>query len=113
MSQGSGGAALAAGQPIQAHDIVLILTRTEAIAAINAHLSKLDDEELELFADAIQGLVDDAPIRELTPEEMALVEQSKEDFRLGRTLIEEEYRIEMEAFMAAMRARHASTVRGA
>ena len=47
-------------------------------------------------------------LRELTDEELALIEQSKEDFRQGRTLTDAEYRADIAAFMTGLKARHAA-----
>jgi hypothetical protein len=62
------------------------MTRTEAIARINARLPSLDDERVQAVADFVEDIAarDDAP-RQLTTRELALIEQSKEDFKAGRT----------------------------
>jgi hypothetical protein len=39
---------------------------------------------------------------DLTPEDERLIEQSREDFRQGRTLTLEQYRTEMDTFMAEL-----------
>jgi hypothetical protein len=84
------------------------MTRIEAIAAIAAQLATLDDERLRAVAALVQNLStkDDtlhdfgdydgsAPefeLRPLSAKELALIEQSKEDFQLGRTFSGDEAR---------------------
>lgn len=77
------------------------MTRTEAIELITATLAALDDEGVLAVADMVKSLAadDDLP-RELTPEELALIERSKEDFKAGRTLTLEEAEARTEAFLA-------------
>ena len=84
------------------------MTRTEAISLITDKLAGLDDATVHTVAeivDEIAGSVD-APVRELTARELALVEQSKADFAAGRTLSSEQYNAEMDDFMARMRAKY-------
>lgn len=80
------------------------MTRAETIAKIHASLAALNDDELEGLAAHIDWIAsdDDEFIRELTDEELALIEQSKEDFRLGRTLTLEECEARTDAFLAAL-----------
>jgi hypothetical protein len=66
------------------------MTRTQAIALITEKLTTLDDERVQAVADLVGSLDDEAQEesvlpRELTDEELALIEQSREDFRQGRT----------------------------
>ena len=76
------------------------MTRSEAIATINKHLEAADDELLEAVAcnlegkpfptmtvgEALEAFPSDSVLpRPLTAKELALIEQAKEDFRLGRT----------------------------
>ena len=76
------------------------MTRSEAIATINKHLEAADDELLEAVAtnlegnplptmtvgEALETFPSDSVLpRPLTAKELALIEQAKEDFRLGRT----------------------------
>ena len=83
------------------------MNRNEAIAIITSQLASLDDESVQTVADMVQSLSNDNVLpRELTPRELALIEQSKEDFRLGRTLGPDEYRAEMAAFMAGLKAKY-------
>ena len=63
------------------------MTRAEAIAAINAKLSSLDDDGVMEVASIVEDIAapDDLP-RALTARELALIEQSKEDFKAGRVV---------------------------
>jgi hypothetical protein len=83
------------------------MTRAQAIAAINAKLSVLDDERVQTVADIVSDLAaaGDLP-RELTARELALVEQSKQDFAAGRVVTPDDYRAEMDAFLQDRRAKH-------
>ena len=80
------------------------MTRTQAIALITTKLAALDDERVQAVAEMVEAFdeADDLP-RELTARELALIEQSKEDFRLGRTLTLEEAEARTESFLAARR----------
>ena len=82
------------------------MTRAEAIAAINAKLSSLDDDGVLAVAGIVEDIaeVDEVP-RALTARELALIEQSKEDFKAGRVVSQEDYRVEMEAFLSQRRAK--------
>ncbi len=75
------------------------MTRNEAIASITASLDTMMDEDVTELAEQLASEVSALP-RELTDEELALIEQSKEDFRLGRTLSLEEAKAHTEAFLA-------------
>lgn len=84
------------------------MTRSEAIAVINAKLAALDDERVLTIA----GIVDDiaagvGSVRDLTPRELALLEQSKADFAAGRTYSVDEIRAHSDAFIKALRAKQA------
>lgn len=81
------------------------MTRTEAIAAINTKLSSLDDDGVMAVASIVEDIAasDELP-RALTAHELALIEQSKEDFKAGRVFTQEEYRAEMDAFLSQRRA---------
>ncbi len=71
------------------------MTRAQAIALIQDKLAALDDGQVQAVAEIVQSMQDDGleesvlP-RELTNDELALVEQSRQDFRQGRTLTAEE-----------------------
>jgi hypothetical protein len=86
------------------------MTRTEAIAIINACLSTLDDARVQTVADIVEDMAttDDHP-RALTPRELALIEQSREDFKAGRTLSTEEARARTLAFLAQRRLLRSSS----
>ena len=89
------------------------MNREDAIAIITSHLASLDDEEVQTVADMVTSMATEAldatdgilP-RELTARELALIEQSKEDFRLGRTYSADEYRAEIDTFMASLHAKY-------
>ena len=89
------------------------MNREEAIAIITSQLASLDDEEVQTVADMVQSMADQVPEstesvlpRELTARELALIEQSKEDFRLGRNYSADEYRAEIDTFMASLHAKY-------
>ena len=80
------------------------MTRTEAIAIITAKLADLDDERVEAVAAIVQSMDGDLP-RELTARELALIEQSKQDFEAGRTYTLDE----MDTYLDAAAAKRALT----
>ena len=89
------------------------MNREEAIAIITSHLASLGDDEVQAVARMVQSMADEVPEstesvlpRELTARELALIEQSKEDFRLGRTYSADEYRAEIDTFMASLHAKY-------
>lgn len=87
------------------------MTRTQAIAIIEKALPAADEATLAAVAELLQNAstgTDELP-RELTPRELELIEQSKEDFRHGRTLSSDEYRADMSAFLEVLKAKHAKT----
>ena len=62
------------------------MTRAQTIAAINAKLSSLDDDRVQAVAAIVDDIAADGDLpRALTARELALIEQSKEDFKAGRT----------------------------
>ena len=82
------------------------MTRDQAIATINERITSLDDDGVRTLADIALSMTDDSQHpRDLTPRELALVDQSKQDFETGRTLSNSEYHTEMAAFVAELRAR--------
>ena len=99
------------------------MTRTEAIAIITAELEAADDATLETLAARLAGAGQPLNVadilaalptvgvlpRALTARELALVEQSKEDFRLGRTRTPEQSRAWVDAELERRR-RQRSTV---
>ena len=73
------------------------MTRTEAIAIINAKLASRDDERVLTVADFVQDIETASTLpRQLTAKELDLIEQSKEDFRAGRTYAADEVRTYIE-----------------
>ncbi len=84
------------------------MTRIEAIAVINAKLASLDDEAVKTVADFVDDVAtsDELP-RALTPEELALIARSKEDFKAGRTLSIDQAMARTDAFLAERRATRA------
>ena len=62
------------------------MTRTQALAIIAAKLASLDDEHVLTVAEIVQSMdaADDLP-RETHRDELALIEQAKEDFKAGRS----------------------------
>lgn len=83
------------------------MTRSEAIAIIDKHLDRASDETLAAAAERLESMgadlaSDDEVVaslldadclpRLLTPRELALIGQSKEDFRFERTFTLEEAR---------------------
>ena len=99
------------------------MTRSEAIAIISASLETVDDATLESAATHLSGKARAAGVtvgdiveafatestlpRALSARELELIEQSKEDFRLGRTLTHDEAVARTDAFLAARRASRA------
>ncbi|MEQ1696226.1 MAG: hypothetical protein ABL901_10355 [Hyphomicrobiaceae bacterium] len=84
------------------------MTRTEAIAAINAKLSSLDDERVLTVAGIVNEIAatDELP-RTLTPRELALIMQSKTDFETGRTYTVAESRAYIDEALARRREQRA------
>ena len=88
------------------------MTRSQAIAIITAKLAAADDATLEAAArhlaaldsetltvdDVIDSVATNSVLpRPLTPRDLELIEQSKEDFRLGRTRTHDESRAYIDA----------------
>ncbi len=67
---------------------LLPMTRMQTIEQITAKLATLDDDRLQVVAEMLEDMDLEESVlpRELTDEELALIEQSREDFRQGRTL---------------------------
>jgi hypothetical protein len=83
------------------------MTRTEAIAVINAKLAALDDERVVAVAEIIDDIAADTDaVRDLTTRELTLLEQSKVDFAAGRTCSIEEVRTHSDEFIKTLRTRH-------
>ena len=75
------------------------MTRKETIAAITERLATAPDEIVQSVAKLLDAAAGEESIlpRPLTPRELALIEQSKADFRNGDTLSPDE----LEAFLDA------------
>lgn len=84
------------------------MTRLEAIAAINAKLAALDDARVLTVAEMIDDIAT-ATVRPLTARELALIEQSKEDFAAGRTYSVDEVRAHSDAIIRALCDKHVTT----
>lgn len=82
------------------------MTRSEAIALINTELAACDDARVLAIAEMVsaRAAVDSGLPRDLTARELALIEQSKEDFKAGRTMTLEEASAYIDAGLAARRA---------
>ena len=84
------------------------MTRAQAIAAINAKLSSLDDERVQAVAAIVDDIAADGDLpRALTARELALIEQSKEDFKAGRTYTVAESRAYIDEALARRREQRA------
>jgi len=87
------------------------MTRTEAIAVINAKLASLDDERVLAVAEIVDDIAadtgaDTGAVRELTARELTLLEQSKADFAAGRTYSIDEVRAHSDDFIRTLRTKH-------
>lgn len=77
------------------------MTHTEALTNIKATLPNLDDARVADLAELVQGAAEPAtPFRDLTDEERAGLASAAEDYKTGRTFTPEQYRAEMDDFMA-------------
>ena len=83
------------------------MTRSQAIAIINAKLADLDDEAVAVVADIVQDIDAAGTLpRALSARERALIEQSKVDFRMGRTYSLDEARERSDAFIETLKAKY-------
>ena len=82
------------------------MTRSEAIAIIEQSLPSADEATLNAAAALFQAAHAEASVlpRALTPRETALIEQSKEDFKAGRTYSVTEARAYVNEALARRRA---------
>ena len=79
------------------------MTRNQAIAIITERLASLDDARVQTVADIVQSMADESVLpREMTARELALIEQSKEDFKTGRTYTISEARAKTDRFLAPL-----------
>ena len=82
------------------------MTRAQAISLITERLEALDDEGVATVADIVQSMATQSVLpRELTPHELALIEQSKEDFRAGRTFTVQEARAVTDQYLSTLGVR--------
>ena len=85
------------------------MTRTEAIAVINAKLAGLDDERVLTVVEIVDDIAaDTGPVRALSARELALLEQSKADFAAGRAYTIDEVRAHSDEFIKTLRAKHSA-----
>ncbi len=83
------------------------MTRSEAMAIINAKLADLDDEAVATVADIVTDIDAAGTLpRPLSARERALVEQSKADFREGRIYSMDEAKVRSDAFLEALRSKY-------
>jgi hypothetical protein len=80
------------------------MTRTQSITVIQDTLASLDDAEVATVAEIVQTMAAPFKFRDLTPDELAGIEQSKADFREGRTYSVEEAMALTDAFVAKLLA---------
>jgi hypothetical protein len=78
------------------------MTRTEALATIQASLPALADEQVDALAEMVAAWAQPQAPLDLTPEELAGIERSREDFKHGRTYTSAEARALTEAFLAEL-----------
>ncbi len=79
------------------------MTRTEAIAIIEATLPKLNDARVADLAELVQAAAQPAtPFRDLTDEERAGLASAAEDFKTGRTYTVSEARALTDDFLAPL-----------
>lgn len=85
----------------------MTMTRAQAIAIIEHALPTADEATLSAVATLLQeaACAESVLPRDLTQRELEQIEQSKEDFRMGRVLSNGEYHADMDAFMARLRAK--------
>ncbi len=79
------------------------MTRSEAIGIIEKALPEADEATLAAAAELFQAAADPSVLpRALTPRELQLIDQSKEDFRQGRTLSSAEARASIDEALAVL-----------
>ena len=89
------------------------MNRTQAIAHISATLAALDDDRVLAVAEIVDDIASDhAPLRQLTTRERALIEQSKDDCKAGRTYNLEEARAISDDFIKTLRTKYPAAPRG-
>ena len=80
------------------------MTRSEAIAIIEKALPSADEATLAAAAKLLQSVTAETSVlpQTLTARELALIEQSKADFRQGRTLSAAEARASIDETLATL-----------
>jgi hypothetical protein len=78
------------------------MTRTEALAKIQAALPALADEQVDALAEMVAAWAETREPLDLTPEELAGIERSREDFKDGRTYTSAEARALTKTFLAEL-----------
>ena len=83
------------------------MTRSEAIAVIVASLPRLDDASVSDLAELVQSSMQETdPPLSVSEETRAAIQRSKEDFKAGRVVLPNEYKLRMDAFMADLEAKY-------
>ena len=80
------------------------MTRIETIATLTAKLGALDDERLQAVIEIVEDISSNDMMRPLAAREIALLEQSRADFKEGRTLSLDEARARTDAYLAERRS---------
>ena len=80
------------------------MTRAQALTTIAANLSRLGEAELETLVQVTSSWVQPASTIKFTDAERAAIEQSRDDFKAGRTLTLDEAEARTDAFLAERRA---------
>ena len=79
------------------------MTRTEAIAVITQKLASFDDERVLAVAEIVDDMAAaTGAVRELTPRELTLLDQSKADFAAGRSYSHDEVIDYLDAHLASL-----------
>ena len=81
------------------------MTRSQAVATITAKLETADEATVQTVVDLL--IAAERPIRDLTPRELALLDQSKADFAAGHTASLDECMTHVDAELARRRAARA------
>jgi hypothetical protein len=79
------------------------MTRSEAIAIIEAALPALDEQQAAQLAELAQALVQPVVPLQLSDDERAGIDRAREDFKAGRTHSSSEARAMTAAFLAKRR----------
>lgn len=74
------------------------MTREDATRYIQSTLPTLDDDQIVGLADQVRAMGRDV-VNPWSPDQLALIEQAREDFKLGRTLSSEEMWAGLDAYL--------------